>query len=230
MWGSCSCYVLTMTSATVFQSDAPLDERRVIIRRHDGDVEMVELPWGLRPRDGDARAVNVVRSEGRTFPTRRCLVPASEFRDCRAVRPMRRRHPCPHAPFCAAARCLRRLSWPSLHQDNLYRPDMGSARRILSPYGVCMGSQPPCAGGSQRRSCHRQTLSPTACAQARSGDDMGTDEFDDRLRRFFSFGARSFIGCRRRMPKNSHSRHRFESVGGILRWALSLNFRAPHAH
>ncbi|QND35561.1 SOS response-associated peptidase (plasmid) [Sinorhizobium meliloti] len=69
-----------MTSATVFQFDAPLDERRVIIRRHDGDVEMVELPWGLRPRDGDARAVNVVRSKGRTFPTHRCLVPASEFR------------------------------------------------------------------------------------------------------------------------------------------------------
>lgn len=69
-----------MTNATVFQSDAPLDERRVIIRRHDGDVEMVELPWGLRPRDGDARPVNVVRSEGRTFPTHRCLVPASEFR------------------------------------------------------------------------------------------------------------------------------------------------------
>ncbi len=58
-----------MMSATVFQSDAPLDERRVIIRRHDGDVEMVELPWGLRPRDGGLRAVNVVRSEGRTFPT-----------------------------------------------------------------------------------------------------------------------------------------------------------------
>ncbi|MCG5487602.1 MAG: SOS response-associated peptidase [Sinorhizobium meliloti] len=69
-----------MTSATVFQCDAPFDERRVIIRRHDGDVEMVELPWGLRPRDGDARAVNVVRSEGRRFPTHRCLVPASEFR------------------------------------------------------------------------------------------------------------------------------------------------------
>jgi putative SOS response-associated peptidase YedK len=69
-----------MTSAKVFQSDAPLDERRVIIRRHDGGVEMVELPWGRRPRDGGARAVNVVRSEGRTFPTHRCLVPASEFR------------------------------------------------------------------------------------------------------------------------------------------------------
>jgi len=67
-------------SVKVFQSDAPLDERRVIIRRHDGDVEMVELPWGLRPRDGGPRAVNVVRSEGRTFPTYRCLAPASEFR------------------------------------------------------------------------------------------------------------------------------------------------------
>ncbi len=33
-----------MTKAKVFQSDAPLDERRVIIRRHDGDVEMVSYP------------------------------------------------------------------------------------------------------------------------------------------------------------------------------------------
>jgi len=69
-----------MPNAKVFQSDAPLDERRVIIRRHDGDVEMVELLWGLRPLDGGPRAVNVVRSEGRTFSTHRCLVPASEFR------------------------------------------------------------------------------------------------------------------------------------------------------
>ncbi|MCH4547212.1 SOS response-associated peptidase [Rhizobium changzhiense] len=69
-----------MMSAKVFQSDAPLDERRVIIRRHEGDVEMVELLWGLRPRDGGPRAVNVIRSEGRTFPTHRCLVPASQFR------------------------------------------------------------------------------------------------------------------------------------------------------
>lgn len=69
-----------MMNAKVFQSDAPLDERRVIIRRRDGDVEMVELPWGLRPLDGGSRAVNVVRSEGKTFSTHRCLVPASEFR------------------------------------------------------------------------------------------------------------------------------------------------------
>jgi putative SOS response-associated peptidase YedK len=69
-----------MMSAKVFQSDAPLNERRVIIRRHDGDVEMLELPWGLRPLDGGPRGVNVVRSEGRRFETHRCLVPASEFR------------------------------------------------------------------------------------------------------------------------------------------------------
>ncbi len=47
-----SCYVLHMMNAKVFQCDAPLDERRVIMRRHGGDVEIVELPWGLRPRDG----------------------------------------------------------------------------------------------------------------------------------------------------------------------------------
>ncbi|MBW9052467.1 SOS response-associated peptidase family protein [Rhizobium mesosinicum] len=66
--------------ATIFRSEAPVDERRIIVRRHDGEVEMVELPWGLLARDGSARAVNVVRSEGRRFPTHRCLVPASEFR------------------------------------------------------------------------------------------------------------------------------------------------------
>lgn len=69
-----------MMNAKVFQSGAPLDERRVIIRRHEGDVEMVELPWGLRPLDALRGGQCVVRAEGRTFPTHRCLVPASEFR------------------------------------------------------------------------------------------------------------------------------------------------------
>jgi len=67
-------------SATVFDSDASLDERRVIIRRDGGDVEMVELPWGLQPREPGGRPFTVVRSEGRVFPTHRCLVPASDFR------------------------------------------------------------------------------------------------------------------------------------------------------
>jgi putative SOS response-associated peptidase YedK len=67
-------------SATVFDSDASLDERRVIIRRYGGDVEMAELPWGLQPSDVGGRPFTVVRAEGRTFPSHRCLVPASEFR------------------------------------------------------------------------------------------------------------------------------------------------------
>jgi hypothetical protein len=46
----------------VFRSDAPRDEQRVIIRRHDGDVEMVELTWRLRPLDAGKCAVNVLRS------------------------------------------------------------------------------------------------------------------------------------------------------------------------
>lgn len=67
-------------SAKVFDSDASLDERRVIIRRDGIDVEMVELPWGLQPRERGGRPFTVVRAEGRTFPSHRCLIPASEFR------------------------------------------------------------------------------------------------------------------------------------------------------
>jgi putative SOS response-associated peptidase YedK len=39
----------------------------------------VELPWGLQPRERGGRPFTVVRAEGRTFPSHRCLVPASEF-------------------------------------------------------------------------------------------------------------------------------------------------------
>jgi putative SOS response-associated peptidase YedK len=67
-------------SATIFDSDASLDERRVIIRRAGGDVEMVELPWGLQPHEEGGRPLTVMRAEGRIFPDHRCLVPASEFR------------------------------------------------------------------------------------------------------------------------------------------------------
>lgn len=35
---------------------------------------------GLQPRERGGRPFTVVRAEGRTFPTHRCLVPASEFR------------------------------------------------------------------------------------------------------------------------------------------------------
>jgi putative SOS response-associated peptidase YedK len=72
--------MFTGMTATAFDLDAPLGQRRAIIRRDGEGVEMVELAWGLRPREVDGRAFTVVRAEGRTFPTHRCLVPASEFR------------------------------------------------------------------------------------------------------------------------------------------------------
>ncbi|AFL51015.1 hypothetical protein USDA257_c24390 [Sinorhizobium fredii USDA 257] len=51
---------------------------------------------------------------------------------------------------------------------------MGSARCICHPPASACGRSPsPCAGGSPRSSHRRRMLSPTACAQARSGDDMG---------------------------------------------------------
>lgn len=45
----------------------------------DGKPEMVNLIWGLEPAWPDERPFEVVRAEGRTFPSNRCLVPASEF-------------------------------------------------------------------------------------------------------------------------------------------------------
>lgn len=66
--------------ASIFDSDASVGQRRVVIRRNAGDVEMVELPWGLEPRERGGRPFTVIRAEGRSFPSHRCLIPASEFR------------------------------------------------------------------------------------------------------------------------------------------------------
>lgn len=66
--------------ATTFDMDAPFDERRIIVRYGDEGVEIVELPWGLRPKEPGDRPFTLVRAEGRKFPSHRCLVPASEFR------------------------------------------------------------------------------------------------------------------------------------------------------
>lgn len=65
-----------------FESEAPLGSRRPIIRRNPAnvqEVEMVEAGWGLQPFDGPGKPFRFIRSEGKTFPTHRCLVPASEF-------------------------------------------------------------------------------------------------------------------------------------------------------
>ena len=69
------------SNATPFDSDA-LGSRRAIIRRNPDDVqeiEMIEAAWGSNPRFSDGIRYEFIRSEGRTFPTNRCLVPASEF-------------------------------------------------------------------------------------------------------------------------------------------------------
>src|SRR3546814_7982621 len=70
------------SSPTPFDSNAPLGSRRAIIRRNPNDaseIEMVEAAWGSNPRFSDGASFRFVRSEGRTFPSHRCLVPASEF-------------------------------------------------------------------------------------------------------------------------------------------------------
>src|SRR3546814_20605202 len=43
-------------------------------------TEMVEAIWGSDPRFSDGINYRFVRTEGRAFPARRCLIPASEFR------------------------------------------------------------------------------------------------------------------------------------------------------
>lgn len=66
-----------------FDSDAPLDSRRPIIRRNPDDpqeIEMIEAVWGSNPRFSDGVSFRFVRSEGKTFPSHRCLIPASETR------------------------------------------------------------------------------------------------------------------------------------------------------
>jgi putative SOS response-associated peptidase YedK len=70
--------------------DAPLDlwddwtrnrpgELGPIIRRRDGDIELVALRWGLKPRGPKLRPLINIRSERRRFSSHRCLVPATEF-------------------------------------------------------------------------------------------------------------------------------------------------------
>jgi len=69
------------SKATPFDSDA-LGSRRAIIRRNPNnlsEIEMIEAAWGSNPRFSEGVRYEFIRSEGRTFPTHRCLVPASEF-------------------------------------------------------------------------------------------------------------------------------------------------------
>jgi len=49
-----------------FNPDSPLNERRMVIRRSGEDVETVDLPWGLQPREPGAR--RAVGSSLRSIP------------------------------------------------------------------------------------------------------------------------------------------------------------------
>lgn len=40
---------------------------------------MIEAAWGLEPWEKGGKPFRFIRSEGKTFPKNRCLVPASEF-------------------------------------------------------------------------------------------------------------------------------------------------------
>lgn len=65
-----------------FADDAPDGAMRAIVRRNPenvAEIEMVRAIWGSNTRFTDGVDYRFVRSEGRAFPVRRCLVPASEF-------------------------------------------------------------------------------------------------------------------------------------------------------
>lgn len=73
---------MVSATPTPFDSEAPLGARRAIVRRNPADtseIEMVEATWGSDPQFSDGTSFRFVRSEGRTFPTHRCLIAASEF-------------------------------------------------------------------------------------------------------------------------------------------------------
>jgi putative SOS response-associated peptidase YedK len=70
-------------TATPFDSDAAEGTLRPIIRYKpdgSGKKEVVKAHWGTNPRFSDGIEYRFVRTEGKTFPSHRCLIPASEFR------------------------------------------------------------------------------------------------------------------------------------------------------
>ena len=71
-----------IAQATLFDTNAAEGSLRPIIRYKpdgQGKKEIVNARWGTNPRFSGGVEYRFVRSEGRTFPSHRCLVPASEF-------------------------------------------------------------------------------------------------------------------------------------------------------
>jgi putative SOS response-associated peptidase YedK len=76
--------------ATALPLGAPPGATRAVIRRVGDEIEMVNLRWGLSAgasEDGQGR--RFIRSEGRVFPSHRCLIPASDFQVARDGAPYR---------------------------------------------------------------------------------------------------------------------------------------------
>lgn len=69
-------------TATPFEADAAEDNLRPIVRYkpdEPGRPQLIKARWGSNPRFTDGVEFRFVRSEGKTFPSHRCLIPASEF-------------------------------------------------------------------------------------------------------------------------------------------------------
>lgn len=75
-------FMAMSTTAKPFNPDAPEGALRPIIRYNPENArekEMIEAAWGTDPRFSDGISYRFVQAEGKAFPTRRCLIPASEF-------------------------------------------------------------------------------------------------------------------------------------------------------
>lgn len=53
--------------------------RAPVLQAVEGGLALAQIPWGLAPPKPKARALINLRSEGRSFPRGRCLVPASHY-------------------------------------------------------------------------------------------------------------------------------------------------------
>jgi putative SOS response-associated peptidase YedK len=62
-------------------------ETAPVLRRAGNSVELAQLRWGLGPGRPKAGPVINFRSEGRRFPSGRCLVPASHFYEFTGTKP-----------------------------------------------------------------------------------------------------------------------------------------------
>lgn len=62
-------------------------ETAPVLRLAEGGVELVQLRWGFPPGRPKAGPIVNFRSEGRRFPSGRCLVPASHFYEFIGAKP-----------------------------------------------------------------------------------------------------------------------------------------------